>query len=141
MYNKKFKLSDIHCASCVNTINKALNTIPDIEFEINFANRQLQVKGNINSEAIIQAVRQAGYTAILITDSNHEQTEPPVKSLLIKMGVAIALGVVLLLMGWSHWLPGLNVDPGRVIWGSVGLVTLAAMWYCGGSIYRGAWQA
>ena len=60
-------VSDMHCASCVASVEKALNTVPGVESaEVNFATQTATVYGKALSDALVQAVIDAGYQARLV---------------------------------------------------------------------------
>lgn len=66
----RFKLSGMGCASCVAAIEKAAAALPGVaKASINFALEQLQTEGEVSAEAVIQAVKKAGYTAELIPEN------------------------------------------------------------------------
>lgn len=64
MANKQtFKILNMNCQHCVNTIGKALNAVDgvdDITFDL--SKKEILVSGNISPELIIETVEEAGYT-------------------------------------------------------------------------------
>lgn len=65
-----------------------------------------------------------------------------VKLLLKKALIAGVLGIIALLLGWMPLKPLiLNSLSGQIIWFIVGLITLSAMAYSGGTLYKSAWNA
>lgn len=73
-------LKGLHCASCVNRVEKALRRLPGVEeASVNLALNEAQVKYDaerIHPSALIQAVQSAGYEATL---KNQPLAEPPVR--------------------------------------------------------------
>ena len=60
-----FLVQDAGCASCVSKIESAIRVVPGVDrAEMNFAERSVQVTGGGSAHEIIQAVKDAGYTAV-----------------------------------------------------------------------------
>src|SRR6056297_1414886 len=97
------KLTNVSCASCVKSIEAALQENPAIqEFEVNFASRTVMAKGTLSEEALIQALQAAGYTAYSLSQ-DEEQEEPEfayMKVLFRKAGIAGIFGVGFLVTSW-----------------------------------------
>lgn len=143
MKNQTFKLLDVSCASCVKTIESALNKIKGIEYTVNFAQRIVSITGKVDPSIIIKTIHQAGYTAEFVGDSSHHDATDNQYSRekILKTTFAILLGSILFASSWFDWLPTLTTVLGQSYWGAIGVITLIGMWYCGGHIYRAAWQA
>ncbi len=57
-------ITGMSCASCVGRVEKALNAVDGVtEANVNLATESAQVKGNTNSDRLIEAIRSAGYKA------------------------------------------------------------------------------
>src|SRR5512147_1662752 len=58
-------IQGMHCASCVNTIEKALSAVPGVEeASVNLATARAEVRGrNLDRPRLIEAVRGSGYDA------------------------------------------------------------------------------
>ncbi|MFW5889280.1 MAG: heavy metal translocating P-type ATPase [Bacillota bacterium] len=68
---KRFKIEGMTCAGCVQTVKNAVEKLPEISsVNINLNNKKMDVNSDkeINIDNIINAVKQAGYKASLITD-------------------------------------------------------------------------
>lgn len=141
MKQQTFKLLNVSCASCVKTIENALSKIQGIEYAVNFAQRQVTILGNVQTSVVINTIQQAGYDAVLFNDNADEYASHLQNKLILKTTLAICLGVVLFLTAWFNLVPSLESLVGRIAWIAIGLLTLFAMWFCGGHIYRAAWQA
>lgn len=61
-----FTVRDMSCNHCVNRISGALKAVPGVEkLSIDLPAKRLEVEGTASAEAIVQAIREAGYTASL----------------------------------------------------------------------------
>lgn len=141
-------LEGISCAGCVSKIEQALAAVSGVEsVAVNFADRTAQIEGTANVDSLIQSVKDAGYDAREIQDLNQhqderEQTEQVhYKRLLLKCVVALALGVPLIF--WGLIVGDMSVDSvsEQIVWGVIGLLTLAVMVFSGRHFYVGAWKS
>ncbi len=61
-----FTVSDMSCNHCVNRISQALKAVPGVEkVSIDLPAKKVEVEGPATAEAVLQAIRGAGYTASL----------------------------------------------------------------------------
>lgn len=61
-----FTVGDMSCSHCVHRISTALKAVPGVEkLSIDLPAKKLEVEGPASAEAIVQAIREAGYTASL----------------------------------------------------------------------------
>lgn len=61
-----FTVSEMSCNHCVNRISKALKAVPGVEkVSIDLPSKKVEVEGPAAAEAVLQAIRGAGYTAAL----------------------------------------------------------------------------
>ena len=137
------------CASCVSKIEQALAAVPGVErAEMNFADRTVAVSGSAGSEQLIAAIERAGYNARAMADVPDEQAlddktaadQTYYRRLLVKMAVALGVGVPL--MAWGLLGGAMTVTTGgeRLAWLAVGLATLGVMAFSGRHFYVGAWR-
>ena len=137
------------CASCVSKIEQALAAVPGVErAEMNFADRTVAVSGSAGSEQLIAAIERAGYNARAMADVPDEQAlddktaadQAYYRRLLVKMAVALGVGVPL--MAWGLLGGAMTVTTGgeRLAWLAVGLATLGVMAFSGRHFYVGAWR-
>ena len=137
------------CASCVSKIEQALAAVPGVErAEMNFADRTVAVSGSAGSEQLIAAIERAGYNARAMADVPDEQAlddktaadQAYYRRLLVKMAVALGIGVPL--MAWGLLGGAMTVTTGgeRLAWLAVGLATLGVMAFSGRHFYVGAWR-
>lgn len=69
-------ISGMTCAACAARIEKVLNALPGVEASVNFAAEKAHVRftpGLADAEAIIIAVKRAGYSAAASSRDSHEQ--------------------------------------------------------------------
>ena len=142
--SQKFRLIDVSCASCVKSIEHALSTIKDIErLQINFAQRRLIVRGKVAPEKIIKAIKRAGYVAELVDEKqNIDNGEQALYKILWRKAIiGISFGIILWLINEFHIIPSLMQFKAQLLWLAIGVVIAIAMGYCGGQMFRNAWQA
>ena len=68
MIEKSYKIKGMTCASCVNTVEKAIASIPGVsKVEVNLLSEKarVQLESGISDEVIHQAVKRAGYAILL----------------------------------------------------------------------------
>ena len=65
-----YAVSGMTCSSCVNTVERALNSISGVSASVNFASETVHIvaPSQIKPEVIIKAIKGAGYTALLLAD-------------------------------------------------------------------------
>ncbi|MDH4560117.1 heavy metal translocating P-type ATPase [Pseudomonas sp. BN411] len=130
------------CASCAGRVERALRKVPGVaQVSVNLASERahLELFGQPDSSALIQAVEGAGYSASLV-----DETRPPVDdaearlsrerwAVLLALALALPL-VVPMLLEWfgGHWmLPA---------WVQFVLAT-PVQFILGARFYRAAWKA
>ncbi len=138
------------CASCVSKIEKALLSVPGVQSaQMNFAQRTVQVKANVDVTTLIQAVEKAGYNAKVSTSESEEQALDEkeqadwqyYKKLMRDMTFALVLGVPLMIYSLVVGEMTVNTDTERLVWLLVGLLTLGVMVFAGKHFYIGAWNS
>lgn len=139
----RLKLLNVSCASCVKRIETALSEQPNIrDFQINFAERTVNIDGAIEADQVIKVLGKIGYESQLDTgDTQTDSTAAQSKPLIAKTIVAGTIGVCLLILGLSSWQPDLNTVTGQVIWLVLGIVSAWGIWYAGWHIYKSAFKA
>ncbi|WP_431687287.1 heavy metal translocating P-type ATPase [Hahella sp. NBU794] len=144
----QLNITGAKCAACVSKIEQALQNVPGVaSASMNFADRTAAVEGDADTDALIQAVEQAGYGATPATDDAADQEakekaeQAYYKQLLQNMWLALGLGVPL--MAWGLLGGEMMVQTGlsQFAWLAVGLITLGVMAKSGGHFYTGAWKA
>ncbi|PXX92760.1 Cu+ exporting ATPase [Marinobacter vulgaris] len=135
------------CASCVNTIEKALKSVDGITgAHMNLADNTATATGHADPQTLIAAVESAGYGASVIHDPDaaddrkQEEDRKQYKTLLVKMAISLSLGLGLMI--WGMGFNTMMVTPdNQMTWIILGLVTLGVMVATGGHFYTGAWKA
>jgi Cu+-exporting ATPase len=146
----RFIIEGASCASCVNKIEAALNNLPGVKrAEMNFAQRVVTVTGDTSVSNIIEAVEKAGYKAKLDdSDSEQEALDEKEKAdwqyykkLMREMAVALSLGVPLMIYSLVVGEMTVTTTTERLVWLTVGLLTLGVMVFAGKHFYVGAWNS
>ncbi|MDY6798140.1 MAG: HAD-IC family P-type ATPase, partial [Pseudomonadota bacterium] len=135
------------CASCVNTIEKALMSVSGIQHaHMNLADNTATASGNADPAALVKAVESAGYGASIIEDEDaaddqrRQEDRRQYRNLLVKMAVSLGLGVALMIWGMGVDTMMVN-ESNQLTWISLGILTLGVMLATGGHFYIGAWKA
>ncbi len=143
----RFALRGMHCASCVQQVQSALDQLEGIEkAEVNLPDRSASVLASVEPAQVIAAVEEAGFGATLLDDDYGEDERQAEERThyhlqLKKTAAALALGIPLMAMMFWDGMPMLNNASGQIFWQITGLLTLAVMVYSGGHFYQGAWSA
>lgn len=142
----RLSITGMMCAGCVSAVEKALQSVTGVhQANVNLAERTAMVTGDIEPNALLKAVKKAGYNAAIMQGREaeaekeaHEQAQ--YRHLWRRVWVAGIPGAFLMV---ADMLLGLLPDmhgTGRWFWLGVGLITLGVMIYSGGHFFKGAWQ-
>jgi P-type Cu+ transporter len=141
-------LLGVTCASCVNTINNSLQTLPNMgTVAINFGNRSATIVSPYSANELIQTIQNAGYGAQEIIDqegAEAERTKNDDREYQNKIKhtyLGLGLGIPLMLYGLLGGPMMVDGKSSQLIWLVIGLMALAVMIKAGGHFYRGAWSA
>ena len=142
----KLKINNMKCASCVATIESALQSLPGVtRASVNFGSKSLEVDGEIKKQQVIVTLNNIGYESSAYEDNQEEQETleefKRYRVLMLKFLVAGIAGISLFISGYTNLLPGLTSLNGQIIWFSIGLGTLFIMIYSGGYLFKNAWKA
>ena len=145
----ELSITGAHCASCVRTIEGALQAVPGVSAaQMNLANRTARVSGQAEPQALIEAVRQAGYQAALMQDPAHaeqdrqQQEQRAYKTLIVQTAVSLAVGLPIMLWGWlGGSMTVASGTVGQLAWGVVAVITLLILVFPGRHFFVGGWQA
>lgn len=141
----RLALRGMRCAACVSSIEEALTQVEGVEqVSVNLADRSADVTGSAALPELLQAVDKAGFSATPLDEHYGEaerQAEEQAQLQLAKRRtwVALLLGAPQMILMMTGHLPML--EEGRLIWGLIGLLTLAMMVYSGGHFFSAAWKA
>ncbi len=135
------------CASCVNTIEKALKSVDGITgAHMNLADNTATATGHADPQALIKAVESSGYGASVIEDPDaaddrkQQEDRRQYKTLLVKMAISLSLGLGLMIWGIGFGTMMVTED-NQMTWLTLGILTLGVMVATGGHFYTGAWKA
>ncbi len=143
----RLSIAGMSCAGCIASVEKAMQSVDGVdEVLVNFAEHTADVTGTASVEALVTAVRQAGYDAAELRGIDDESEKEAAemahyRALLRKAGVAFALGGPLFIAGMLGLLPPLDTVAGRQFWALAGALTLGVMIYAGGHFFTGAWKS
>lgn len=138
-------LTGMSCASCVSKVQHALEGVDGVEVaRVNLAERSALVTGNPSNEALIAAVKNAGYGAEIIEDEGErrarqqQMSQASMKRFQWQAALGLLLGIPL--MGWGLFGGSMTLTPEtQTPWLIVGVITLLVMIFAGGHFYRNAW--
>ena len=140
----RLSLGGISCAGCVASVERALAGVDGVEdAAVNLTERTATVEGSATADALIEAIRSAGYEAAerksLADESEKEAVEMAhYRSLMQKAIVAAIVGLPLFVLGLVGYLPEVASEAGRVFWPAAVLATLGVLVYSGGHFFVGA---
>ena len=133
------KLTGLRCANCANTVRKALEQVPGVSAEVNFATEEaiVQAPSPVRIETLIRAVEAAGYGASEIGDA-FEEAEPVIDiTARLRFWIAAVCALPLILQMPLAML-GIHEHLSHT-WQFV-LATPVQLWVAW-PFYRGAWHA
>ena len=140
----RLSILGMRCAGCVSAVEGALAAVDGVtSVSVNFADHSAMVKGNVDPEALKQAVKDAGYDAAVMEGledpAEQEQQElQRYRNLMKKASVAGSFGALLMLAEHYSWLPEIGSTAGQQVWPEIALITLSIMVYSGWHFYSGA---
>jgi P-type Cu+ transporter len=150
-------IEGMYCASCVTKIEQALEQTPGVlTATVNLAAEQARVQyvpGSVDLAGLGRAVEASGYRARPATapaepalDREEQDRQREYRSLMRKwwFGAAVAAPTMVLSYPWLFPILGDLLPRGsdalRVVWGIIGLFSLAVLAYSGSQFFVGAWQ-
>jgi Cu+-exporting ATPase len=99
-------LEGMTCSSCVNTVEKALNSVDGVRATVNFATETAHIlaPAEMNAKEFIKIVEKAGYSAKLITDAQSItlHSKKSARALFFASIFAIPAVVLSMVMSWHH---------------------------------------
>lgn len=140
----RLSIAGMRCAGCVESVVTALREAPGVErADVSFADHTALVRGDVEPETLIEALREAGYDAAVMEGlddpaEQEQQERERYHDLLKKAGVAALVGIPLMAAAHLDWLPMLGDPLAGIPWIFVSILTLWVMNYSGGHFYRGA---
>jgi Cu+-exporting ATPase len=138
------------CASCVGKIEIALRSIDGVDnAEMNFALRTVTVTGTVDIKLLIKAVESIGYNAKSAEDKSDDELidekdiadQKYYKSLVMKMWIALGLGIPLMVYSLAGGPMTVDTTLERGVWLFIGILCAAIMYFSGKHFYVGAWKS
>ncbi|MFO7530015.1 MAG: heavy metal translocating P-type ATPase [Marinobacter sp.] len=140
-------VSGATCASCVNTIEKAMMSVSGVTHaHMNLADNTATVTGDADPQALARAIESAGYGASVIEnaddadDRKQAEDRKQYRTLLIKMAVSLSFGLGLMIWGMGFG-SMMVTEANQTTWLGLGVLTFIVMAVTGGHFYTGAWKA
>ncbi len=94
------------CSSCVNSIEGALNSIPGVKANVNFATESVHVNtdGDVAPKTMITAIKSAGYEATLVSDPSQLALHSKRSGLALALAILFAVPAIAIsmVMSWHH---------------------------------------
>jgi Cu+-exporting ATPase len=147
---EQLQITGASCASCVSKIEGALSQVNGVdEAVMNLAQSTVSVTGHAPAEALIKAIKSAGYDAERITESSDQNVldekdkadQAYYKRLMREMTIALSLGGPLMIYSLVVGEMTVTTTAERMAWLIVGLLTLGVMYFAGKHFYVGAWKS
>lgn len=115
----QFNITGMSCAACVARVEKAVNSVEGVNScSVSLLTNSMGVEGNVDTNAIIKAVTDAGYGASLKDEKNTSSKDDALKDTetpKLKKRLFLSLGFLVVLMYismghvmWGWWLPVTN---------------------------------
>ena len=143
--NVRLSISGMACAGCVTAVEEALRSVAGVKSAVvNLGERTAVITGKADTEAMLDAVKSAGYSAselVTLQDEDEKTLREQLEyqKLIQRVLVSGAIGAGLFVFGMSGLLPSLESHAG--FWGLISFVTLGVLVFVGGHFFTGAWAA
>ena len=138
------------CAGCVSKIELTLKAVTGVRrATMNLVERTATIHGNVDSQALIQALQAAGYAATatagiseqrLLTQKQQDD-QAHYRQLLRNMVMALTVGVPLMIYGLAGGSMMVVTAADQLAWGLVGLICLGVMLFPGRQFYLSGWKS
>lgn len=139
-------ISGMHCAACVRRVEKALNKVEGVNFSsVNLADQTAFVEGNVDPQAMVQAVEKMGFGAEILESEEERRTKQQAQTKAIlshkKWQFALALIVGFSLMVVGMFIGMMVTERNHLTWFALAFVSLATMYFSGKDFFIGAWKS
>lgn len=139
MTKKYFKATGMGCAGCAARINTVLNEQRGVkEANVSFVSGRAMVEfdeSQCNTDALVKAVKDAGYGLIPEDDENEDDAEKREhkehKTTVIKMASAAILSISLMVVGMIY-----GNQAGITMW----ILSTPVVFWCGKQFFSNAWK-
>ena len=138
----RLSIAGMACAGCVSAVENALKEVPGVEDAVvNLGERTATVRGEASAEALIEAVKQAGYNAAELRGLEDEKEKENLelreyRRLWWRAIVAGGIGAAMFIGGALGLFP--DIEKGQAWWLFLSGVTLAVLVFVGGHFFTGA---
>ena len=124
----RLSVNGMRCAGCVAAMEKALQSLDGVQqASVNFADHSALVQGDASLDNVIKAVQDAGYDAseqaeesAATLSERSDESAHEVQVLFRKASIAGSVGFMLMFIGWTGHLPGLQPGWPQVVWLVIG---------------------
>ncbi len=149
----ELRVRGMHCAGCVATVEKALRSVPGVaEAAVNLATESATVRlespAEALADALVEAVRKAGYEAEVVVDPARQLAQrqrervETLRSMKRRILIALAAGIPAIALQYTHG--RIHVATGLPIiglWLVEGLLTAVVLVAAAGPMISGAIRA
>jgi Cu+-exporting ATPase len=138
----RLSISGMACAGCVSAVEEALQSVTGVKSAIvNLGERTAVVSGSADVQAMLGAVKSAGYSASeLVTlqdeDEKTQREQAEYRKQIQRVLVSGVIGACLFVFGMSGLLP--SHESNTSFWIMISLVTLTVLVFVGGHFFTGA---
>jgi Cu+-exporting ATPase len=145
----ELRIVGMHCAACVSRVEQALGSVPGVgAATVNLANERARVRvlQAVEPEALVRAVRAAGYDARPVSGAGEDEAERRERATAIaalerRLWVAVLLGLPVVLLGNFGTMPPLSALSAGTRNVLQLVLATPVQWWAGSSFMRGAWGA
>ena len=141
----ELKITGMHCAACVSTVERALYQAEGVKKAVvNLMLEKAHIEGEVEIDRLIQAVQKTGYEAELIEKIGLPEDSQPDKDLIqAKNRMVFAWVPSVIMMVWMipKWLSGIMwPNPTLYIYGMI-VLSLVVLLLPGRNIIKSAWKS
>ncbi len=142
---QRFSIGGMMCAGCVTAVESAIQAVPGVnEVLVNLGERTANVSGDAKTEAIVSAVKTAGFEAAELRSladeyAKDERELQHTRVLWWRAIIAGGLGALLMLASHLGFLPTLAQN--QRFWLGISVLTLLVLVFVGGHFFVGAYQS
>ena len=136
------EVKGMSCAACASAVQRAiLNVEGVIQSEVNFAAESAWVSGRFDQEAVILAVRTAGYNATEGAGdpaSKAQNQAQLFRRAMTQATTGLVLGSLMMLNMWMEWF---SLTESSWMGALAAMATLGAVSFAGADFYKKAWTS
>ncbi|HOX40868.1 MAG TPA: heavy metal translocating P-type ATPase [bacterium] len=143
------RINGMHCSSCAGIIERSIKEVPGVESaNVNFAAEKARVSlGSSTVDAVLSAVKKAGYSAETIDEKDGEREskkrEGEIRALWQRFKISLILSIPMLYFMIFDFIPGF---PGaKLLLPYVGIISLIlttpVQFVIGSGFYKGMWSS